>query len=326
MGFRYRKSIKVMPGVRMTVSKSGVSTSVGGRGARVTRTASGRVTKTVGVPGTGISKTSSVSAGKKGQPSAAASSPAKPGMLAPKGERLLYRALKGDQDIAAMESVAQNHPSHALAASTIAGALLFNSSPERSAQLLQWVFDTQSDPADDEFLRKYVSGTIELQIATGVSADLELDRQSIGLMLGELHQARGAHDAAISVVEQLEPTSIAAVSLAELYLDVQRYDEVVDLTDGLSNEDDATALLLVFRGHALRQLGHFTAARETLRDALRSTKRDPAIVQWALAERAYAYLREGKRAQAKKDAEKLMSQDRSHPMLADLLAAIESSG
>ncbi|MFP7851565.1 DUF4236 domain-containing protein [Pseudomonas aeruginosa] len=32
MAIRFRKSIKVAPGVRLNISKSGVSTSVGGKG------------------------------------------------------------------------------------------------------------------------------------------------------------------------------------------------------------------------------------------------------------------------------------------------------
>ena len=34
MGFRMRKSMKVAPGVRLSVSKSGVGASVGGKGGR----------------------------------------------------------------------------------------------------------------------------------------------------------------------------------------------------------------------------------------------------------------------------------------------------
>src|ERR1700724_1286409 len=56
MGFRFRRSFKVAPGLRLNLSKSGVSTSVGRRGLwftigpRGTRTA-------VGMPGTGLSYT-----------------------------------------------------------------------------------------------------------------------------------------------------------------------------------------------------------------------------------------------------------------------------
>ena len=55
MGFRFRKIISVIPGVRINLSKSGVSTSLGGRGATVNVGSSGKKTVTLGIPGTGLS-------------------------------------------------------------------------------------------------------------------------------------------------------------------------------------------------------------------------------------------------------------------------------
>lgn len=54
MGFRFQKRIKLLPGVRLNLSKSGVSTSIGGRGATV-NLRKGRARATVGLPGTGLS-------------------------------------------------------------------------------------------------------------------------------------------------------------------------------------------------------------------------------------------------------------------------------
>lgn len=54
MGLRFRKSVKLGP-FRATLSKSGVSTSVGVKGCRVTKLANGKVMKTASVPGTGVS-------------------------------------------------------------------------------------------------------------------------------------------------------------------------------------------------------------------------------------------------------------------------------
>lgn len=64
MGFRFRKSKNLGP-FRVTVSKSGVSTSFGGKGARITKTASGKVRTTLSVPGTGISYVTESGGGKK---------------------------------------------------------------------------------------------------------------------------------------------------------------------------------------------------------------------------------------------------------------------
>ena len=63
MGFRFRKTIKLFPGVRLNFSKSGVSASIGGPGATID--ISKRVTRgTVGIPGTGVSYSENLSAPK----------------------------------------------------------------------------------------------------------------------------------------------------------------------------------------------------------------------------------------------------------------------
>jgi hypothetical protein len=56
MGFRFRRSLKILPGVRLNFGKRGVSTSIGVRGAHVTFGKTGTRT-TVGLPGSGLSYT-----------------------------------------------------------------------------------------------------------------------------------------------------------------------------------------------------------------------------------------------------------------------------
>ena len=53
MGFRFRKSFKLAPGVRFNISKSGFSTSLGKRGASLNLGTRG-VRGSVGIPGTGV--------------------------------------------------------------------------------------------------------------------------------------------------------------------------------------------------------------------------------------------------------------------------------
>lgn len=56
MGFRFRKSIRILPGLRLNLSKSGVSASIGAPGATVNLSDRG-TRATVGLPGTGLSYT-----------------------------------------------------------------------------------------------------------------------------------------------------------------------------------------------------------------------------------------------------------------------------
>ena len=62
MTLRLQRRIGIVPGVRLNISKSGASVSIGERGARVTL---GKVPRfTVGLPGTGISYTETMPHGR----------------------------------------------------------------------------------------------------------------------------------------------------------------------------------------------------------------------------------------------------------------------
>ena len=52
--FRFRKTFSILPGVRINLSKTGVSTSLGGHGATL-NVGHGKENVTLGVPGTGLS-------------------------------------------------------------------------------------------------------------------------------------------------------------------------------------------------------------------------------------------------------------------------------
>src|SRR4051794_36166717 len=56
MGFRFRRTLQIVPGIRLNLSQSGTSVSLGGRGLHYTIGPKGTRT-TVGLPGTGLSWT-----------------------------------------------------------------------------------------------------------------------------------------------------------------------------------------------------------------------------------------------------------------------------
>ena len=53
MPFRFHRSIKILPGIKLNISKGGVSTSFGRRGFSINVGKRG-VTENVGLPGTGL--------------------------------------------------------------------------------------------------------------------------------------------------------------------------------------------------------------------------------------------------------------------------------
>ena len=90
---------------------------------------------------------------------------------------------------------------------------------------------------------------------------------------------------AIDVVEGLEPTTYAAVSLAELYSEAERWDDVVGLTEGIENEEDPPPCSVSSAARPSAP-GYHDAAHEALKEALRSRSRAAPIRHHALHERS----------------------------------------
>jgi tetratricopeptide (TPR) repeat protein len=242
-------------------------------------------------------------------------------MFAPKGEKELYKAVKA-QDVQAMKRVGEQHADFRLPSYSISGLMMLEDEPAEAERLLGEAFATGKDPSDDKFISTYLFTQLELSIAQGVTAQLPINRDAVGLALAELKQQEGNLDGAIDVVEQLEPTTYAAVSLAELYAQAGRWDDVIELTEGVKNEDDAAALLCVFRGQAFNAQGFHDAAHEALKEALRSRSRAAPIRHLALAERARNYVAQGKKAQARKDLERILAEDSDYEGVRQQLAEL----
>lgn len=76
MGMRFRKSKKIAPGVRLNLSAKSASISIGPKGFKKTFSTSGRVTTTVGIPGTGLSYSTSTKMGQTAAGSTSQEAPA----------------------------------------------------------------------------------------------------------------------------------------------------------------------------------------------------------------------------------------------------------
>lgn len=334
MGFRVRKSIKLAPGVRMTMTPKSVGLSAGPRGARISANTRGRVTRSVGIPGSGISHVSSsslksgrsqgvVSRAPKNAPAPTVDAPApKPGMLAPRWEKELHRSLVAKPDAAGLVKTAEAHPE----AQKIAG--LFETVRyavpgehyDRARRLIEMVFKTGFDPAADPFICKYMpDSTMGLSLTDQVSVTVQVDRDALGLLLAELRQINDDLTGAIEIVEGLNPTTVTATSLAELYCENGQWEEVVALTDNLRNEDDLTAYLLIQRGIAFREQGFPVAAREAFKEALRVRSRPAELRHLALLERGKTNLADRKKSMARKDFERIIAENSQYPGLDTLL-------
>lgn len=345
MGFRMRKSFKVMPGVRMTVTPRGVSTSVGTRGARVTVHSSGRTTTTLGIPGTGVSYVQT-SGGQRGRPAkeetlgsvadraestAAHRAPQvvpkasfpRPSLFAPKWEKALYTAYTTRQ-FDSLEDLARKYPEARMACMILDG--LNYEGPDQVARvgpIFEELWGSGFDPTVDSFLHKYLpTAVVTVGIAPGIEARMPLSRDAVGLMLAEFRQANGDVAGASDVVERLEPSVVAAVSLAELYSEQARWHDIVQMTDGISGDDDFTAYLLTQRGIALRHLGDNKAAADAFTTSLSRHTQPVGLRHRTLTERALVYEAGEQHALARRDLESILANDPAHYEAQTILARI----
>ena len=60
MGFNFRKSIKIMPGLTLNLGKKSSSISIGPRGAKLNINSKGKKRLTTSIPGTGLSYTQNI--------------------------------------------------------------------------------------------------------------------------------------------------------------------------------------------------------------------------------------------------------------------------
>jgi Protein of unknown function (DUF4236) len=334
VGFRVRKSFKLAPGVRMTVTPRGIGVSAGPRGAKLSVHSSGRVTQTLSLPGSGIShketfgpsrrlprgSTMPTNLSRPPQPA-----PHVPSWIAPKWEKQLWMVTirrPNPPDIATVATPDQRSHQVVTFLETVMH-LLPNADLPSARRRVEWLWFFGYDPANDPFLHRYMPDlTIVLGLTAEITAALPADRDALGLLLAELRQATGDIAQAIDCVESLTPSSPTAVSLAELYASQNRWRDIVDLTNDLKNDDDLLTYLLIQRGVALRELRMFDAARESFKRALAPRSRPPILRHLGLVERGQCYLAEGKRAMARKDFQKVLAENANYPGLADHLAAV----
>jgi tetratricopeptide (TPR) repeat protein len=101
------------------------------------------------------------------------------------------------------------------------------------------------------------------------------------------------------------------------------YDGVLETTEDIENEDDATGMLLVLRGIAFREQSMHDASLECFKRALAKRSRSEGLLHRAHFERAETYSRMGKRAMAVKDLEKILVDDLDYPEVSTKLEKLK---
>lgn len=343
MSIRFRRSIGLGNGVRLNVNKRSVGLSFGVRGARYSVNTSGRSTRSVGIPGTGLYAIST-SGGGVGRRTPVADSSGRPAQRGQSGlvtvtpdmaERIIPRAgllASGPEkrfrdgivayiqqrwdDAAGLFAQAVQADSKNISDDYFLGATYTRL--KRFAEAIACFEDVvRSDIAlPDTLMRKYVPGTLSMQLPITERVAVEVAFDSVGatLVLAELYQELGRREEAIGLVQRLleimPEADAIRLSLADLLYDDDDFQGLVELTHAVENGDDVTLATLHLRAKALANEGLIAPAAELLSACLRRTAgRDPDLLKEIRYNRAEAYELIGDKRKAKGDWTKLVAQD-----------------
>ncbi|HET6405421.1 MAG TPA: DUF4236 domain-containing protein, partial [Candidatus Thermoplasmatota archaeon] len=320
-GLRFGKRISLGKGVRLNISKSGVGISAGTRGGRISVGPRG-ARASVGVPGSGLryEKRLGGAGAKRAQKQASASTVAaevKAPLFASRVEKEFVRGINAYQRADRGEALAHLRPilHEDLGPCLLACSILYNTD-ETGADLLPALERVvlSEEPLPRALHDKYLSkATMEFRVTEFTRASVPMDEFGAALVLAEVYQKLGRTADAIGLLEELDEADadpVVRLSLCDLYAATGQWDGVLERAQGATSEDDVTLELVILHARALAAKGLHEAAIPRFGEALRRKKgREGDLLKEAAYWRAVSYESSGKKAQARKEFEKLYGSD-----------------
>jgi tetratricopeptide (TPR) repeat protein len=350
MGTRFRRSIRIAPGAKLNLTKTGLGMTVGTRGAHYSVHSSGMRTRTMGLPGTGLyyqsrSKSGTGSKGLATSPKRVTPTGAfmpinpaqvipKPGLFASRAEKayqagvLAHLADQPKQVLASFEQVLALDAS-ATSAHLFAGIAANELDDAARAMSHLEAVIASARPLPDRYQAKYIpdrllSLSLGVKITETITGQPPFSEFGATLALAELYQTAGRLEEAIGLLQQLHEATmepLVRLSLCDLLFADHDYEAVVETASGVTNDSDVSVETLHLRGAALMALGHGAGAIDAFRDALsRTAGRDAGLLAVVRYDRALAYERLGQNARAKADLERIYATD---PRFEDVKARLE---
>lgn len=332
MGFRFWRRIKLAPGLTLNLSKSGGSLSLGPRGAKFTVGSRGK-RATVGLPGTGLFYTTTFPKGKSTSVKSAENTTAQPLVSAEaqlqmgflqrlalsKEEKALvdgFMEVARGNDLGALDHLkrASCHADGAF----MAGFLSLKHGCIEDAGRYLHAAVTNHAYLGAHFRKYGLTPVLHLPITEEIVVEAIPGLRSALLGLVEVYQSLKRWQDALTCLERLrtlEPNNVLVkVSLAELMLDARPGDRqvchrIVRLAEGIENDSEIHAALLLYKARALRCLGLLDAARQTLSGVLRKTRNRSEMLLLALRyERGLVYEELGQANNARKEFERIYAE------------------
>jgi tetratricopeptide (TPR) repeat protein len=327
-GFYFRKAIHLLPGVRLNISKKGMSLSVGPHGAHVTTGSRGTYLN-LDLPGSGAYYRKKLDAKETDEKTdqSPETSPLDVNFLQrltiPFNELDLLDALRalheGQED--KCYDLARR-ATHLADGAFLAGFIAFKH--EQFGEAVEFFKQALQHKEDlgQIFGRYEVDMAIDIPITPEIGVHIQPNENDILIALAEAYERGGARDSAIEILGQLyerDPEDIVVrLSLAEL-LDQRNPDSqevqqrIVQLAEDVHNESAIHAALMFYRARALRKLNLLEGARDTVIKALRRKKDYPSDLLLALHyERALIYEAMGQSKQAREEFQKVYAEAPSY--------------
>jgi len=316
--------------------------SFGVPGFRMSFHTSGRVTRTTGIPGTGIYSVSRTGGGhgssprraRATQPVATGYTIAKPGLLASKAEKRYFELVVAfiqarDADVLRLaDEVIALDPS-AISAHLVAAVAAVRTTSSISAVTghLEALLASGHEMPD----RLQVKYMPPLMMAAGITDNVvvEVPFGPIGatLLLAEAYQLEGRLEEAIGLVQEVATVApddpVIRLSLCDLLVADDDFEGALEASAPAVNDGDVGVATLHLRGAALFGLGQPGAAAEAFTAALAKTAgRNADLLTSVRYDRAIAYQGSGQARRAKADLEKIVAADPGYLDARERLASL----
>jgi tetratricopeptide (TPR) repeat protein len=340
--------MKIAPGVHLNFNKSSMSLSLGPRGAHYTLSSTGRRTVSAGIPGTGIYsyQTLNPKSARRNDKGNSESVPVGDNFsfsTIPHASLFSSRAEKSFanflQDIylpsnsdTTKEKVekAQELATQFAELSNALNVIIFlhilneENYEDRLLECGSQLWNNREVVFTDRFVLNYFLGINAIvEICAGIFSTEIIDMQQFGFIWVEVLHAHEKYLEALEVLHAMNPNQLVAISMADIELSLKDFDSILETSSEIINEDDATAILLVFRGIAFREKSMFDASLECLKLALAKKSRHPKILHKARFERSFTYEKLGKLAQARKDLELILVDEPTNEEVLERLKGLQ---
>lgn len=321
MSLRFWRRVRLAPGVTLNLSKSTASLSFGPRGAKYTVSPRGN-RSTVGIPGTGLfytvqdRKTPAVRSGPTTRDKLSLGFFRR--LVTPPEEKALVdglRALHEGDETTALRLL--EDASDLSDGAWMAGMIRLKREDLAQARQHLEAALARADQLGSHFTKYGITPQIDLPIAQGVSAHIRPCERGTRLSLVEICEAGGDLTAAKKQLErliQIAPDDpVVVLSFVQVALDASDdralMDRVIAMTAATQNDSPIDTGVLLYRAKALARRGLPDAAIDVLTGVLRRRKDRPEpLLHQIRYDRADLYERIGRRAQSRREFERLYAE------------------